>query len=25
MKPQGKPSDLWFASFLLWLEARDIL
>ena len=22
MKPQGKPSDLWFAAFLLWLEAR---
>jgi acetyl esterase/lipase len=24
MKPQGTPSDLWFASFLLWLEARGI-
>ncbi len=25
MKPQGAPSDLWFDSFLLWLDARDIL
>jgi acetyl esterase/lipase len=25
MKPQGKPSDLWFASFLLWLEARGVI
>ena len=24
MKPQGKPSDLWFAAFLLWLEARGM-
>jgi acetyl esterase/lipase len=25
MKQQGTPSDLWFASFLLWLEARGVL
>jgi acetyl esterase/lipase len=25
MTRQGAPSDLWFASFLLWLEARDVL
>jgi acetyl esterase/lipase len=25
MKQQGAPSDLWFASFLLWLEARGML
>jgi acetyl esterase/lipase len=25
MAPQGTPSDLWFASFLLWLEARGVL
>jgi acetyl esterase/lipase len=25
MKPQGAPSDLWFASFLLWLDARGML
>ena len=25
MKPQGAPSDLWFASFLLWLEARGAI
>jgi acetyl esterase/lipase len=25
MKPQGAPSDLWFASFLLWLEARGVV
>ena len=25
MKPQGAPSDLWFGSFLLWLEARGMI
>lgn len=25
MTPQGAPSDLWFASFVLWLEARGML